>query len=123
MVERDHAVRIVESTFKVNEFGNMETVTVYFSSSTSTVRMLLPKSCYKSGLISASNNANASKFKDNKFWHMKLKIFVSALTRCYFISIFVLVKSKLVSFSYFTAVFTNDKLIASTKFTTYTTKK
>ena len=59
MVERDHAVRIMESTFEVNEFGNMETVTMYFSSSTSTVRMLLPKSYYKSGLISASNNANA----------------------------------------------------------------
>ena len=44
MVERDHAVRIVESTFEVNEFGNMETITAYFSSSTSTVRMLLPKS-------------------------------------------------------------------------------
>ena len=80
MVERDHAVRIVESTFKVNEFGNMETVTVYFSSPTSTVRMLLPESYYKSGLISASNIANASKFKDNKFWHMKLKIFVGAIT-------------------------------------------
>ena len=80
MVERDHAARIVESTFKVNEFGNMETVTVYFSSSTSTVRMLLPTSYYKSGLKSASNNVNTSKFKDNKFWHMKLKIFLGAIT-------------------------------------------
>ena len=58
----------------------MEKVTVYFSSSTSTVRMLLPKSYYKSGLISASNNTNASQFKDNKFWHMKLKMFVGAIT-------------------------------------------
>ena len=80
MVERDHAVRIVESTFKVNEFGNMETDTVYFLSSTSTVRMFLPKSYYKSGLISASNNANASKFEDNNFWYMKLKTFVGAIT-------------------------------------------
>ena len=101
----------------------METVTVYFSSSTSTVRMLLPKSYYKSLPISASINANAFKFIDNNFWHMKLKIFVGAITRCYFISIFVLVKSKLVSFSFFTVVLTNDKLIESIKFSTYATMK
>ena len=80
MVERDHAVRIVESTFEVNESGNMETVTVYFSSSTSIVRMLLPKSYYKSGSISASINANAFKLKGNNFWHMKSKIFLGAIT-------------------------------------------
>ena len=54
---------------------------------------------------------------------MKLKIFVGAITRCCFISIFVLVKSKLVSFSFFNAVFINEKLIASAKFSGYTTKK
>ena len=36
---------------------------------------------------------------------------------------FVVVKSKLVSFSFLTGVFTNDKLIASIKFSTYMTKK
>ena len=54
---------------------------------------------------------------------MKLEIFVGAITRCYFISIFVLAKSKLVSFSFFTAVFINNELIASIKISRYRTNK
>ena len=30
MVKRNHAVRSVEVSLELNEFGNMETVTVYF---------------------------------------------------------------------------------------------
>ena len=80
MVQRYHALRIVEGPFEVNEFGHMETVTVYFSSSTSIIRISLPKSNYKSASISASIHAKDFQFKGNNILHIQLRIFIGAIT-------------------------------------------
>ena len=76
----NHALRIVEGPFEVNEFGNMVTVTVSFSSSTSMIRISLPKSNYKSCPISASIHAKDFQFKGNNILHIQLRIFIGAMT-------------------------------------------
>ena len=80
MVKRNHAVRSVEVSLELNEFGIMETVTVYFSSSTSIIRISLPKSNYKSCPISASIHAKDFQFKGNNILHIQLRIFIDAIT-------------------------------------------
>ena len=82
---------------------------MYFSSSTSLIRISLPKSNHKSCPISASIHAKDFQFKGNNiYWRYYMMLFYFNFCKPE--------KSKLVSFSFFTAVFTNDKLIASIKF-------
>ena len=52
---------------------------MYFSSSTSMIRISLPKFNYKSCSISASIHAKDFQFKGNNILHIQLRIFIGAI--------------------------------------------